>query len=234
MLSQTQILNCAKIHKIPMEYICQIADICDDFGVPVKGTMFKRLPEDVKKLLQICQDNGIDVSKCASIFNRLPEDAQDIIDICHEENMVLEAQLFDRHPDRIKESIKYVKENFGPSYVYSRVVMRDVENLKASIPTVKSLGILSYAIHDPSIFDLTRDEILERAGVLYYLMLPLHDETEKSKRDRLNKIFGLSKEKFEDYCQENKAFDNVRKDYTEIIRQRVEAVERNREKKNIK
>jgi hypothetical protein len=231
MLSQNMITSLAKKHKVSMDRICQIADLCEQYGVRPTGDVFRKTPEDFEKIMNICKAEKINPEEFRTMFARNVAVIQEIIDICHENNMKLKPVVFGAKPDKFRESIAYIKSNFGSRYVDLHIAMRDVEKLKESMPVMRTLGLLPYTLHDASVFDLTRDEILERTGCLRYLGVKPHKVTRYIQVDRIDRIYTLSKSAFEDYCYVNCIPASIRKYHKEQLDKLVREFE---ERKNVK
>lgn len=200
MLSQNTIMSLAKKYKLPMEKVCEIADVCEKYGIKPTGDVFRRTPEDIEKMVQTSKIAKIDPEQYRTMFSQTPAVVQEIVDICMENKIKIEPSVFRVNPKKFRESIEYIKSNYGERYVKLHIAMRDVEKLKVSMPLFNTLGLLPYTLIDASVFDLTRDQIVERTAVLLYSGVPLHKVTRYNQVDRINRAYTLSESAWDDLC----------------------------------
>ena len=203
MLSQTTIMRLARLHEISMERVCQIADICEKHGLKPNGNVFRRKPEDIEEIVRLCRENNIDPEQNRNVFGKSASTIRRIIEICNENNVPLESHIFVSKPEDLQASAEYIRQHYGEIYIHAGTITNKVENLKETMPIVRILGLLPYTRMDGSIFSLTKDELLERAGVLIHYGIPLHKRNDVLAVDRVNKVFTLSKESWEEYCQQH-------------------------------
>lgn len=232
MLSQNTIMKLAKQHEISMQRVCEVADMCEKYGVSPTGNVYKRKPEDIEKIVLLCKARHINPQDNRLVFSKPPEEVEKIMNLCDEFNIPIEAHLFRCNYEDLRHSAIFVKMFFGQKYLTPSIITRKVETLRESMPLVKKLGLLPYTKYDASIFDLSKEEIMERTGVLLYLSIPLHKINRELREDRVNRVYTLSKESFENYCDENRLSNGIR----EMQRQRVENIVKQYEasKKSVK
>lgn len=225
MLSQMKVLELAKTHKMSPEKVCRIADVCDKYGIQVYGSVFKRTPEDLESIILTLKENNLNPNEYRMAFCKKPEAVQDIIDICKNNRLKIEAHLFGRKAEQLKDSIHYVKSHYGDFYVTSSIVAKDVDKLKVSMPIFKTMGLLRYTRLDASVFELSREEIMERTGVLTYLGEKLHRYGRDTGEDRINHVYVLSEESFDSFCYVNGVHKPTRQRQAERVEKIIKAAE---------
>jgi len=230
--TQKEVLDIALRHKRSVAKVSRIIDICEKYGVKAIGNVFSKSPEDLEEIIKICKNNKINIDSHRNVLSINPDVLTEIINICKENHLEMISEVFKRTPQQLKDSIDYVKR-FGKEHVVTSIIIKDAEKLKASLPLVRFLGLLPYTHMDASIFDLTGDEIAERTGVLEYLGKPLHKPNRYIHVDRVDRLYTLSNESFENYCIENCISQHVR-DYrkNEIFNKIKAAIARNNKQKN--
>ena len=211
MLSQMKVLELAKTHSMSPEKVCKIADVCDKYGIQATGSVFKRTPEDLESIILTLKENGLNPNEFRMAFCKKPEAVQDIIEICKNHRVKIESHLFGRKAEQLRDSIHYIKSHYGDFYVTSNIIAKDVEKLKVTMPIFKMMGLLRYTRLDASVFELTREDIIDRTGVLTYLGEPLHRYGRDTGEDRINHCYVLSKNSFDDWCYSMGVHESARK-----------------------
>lgn len=228
MLSQKMIMNLSKKHSISMERVCRTADICERYNIKPTGNVFRRTPEEIEELVKICKSVNINPEKSRTVFSQPPSAIQEIINICNEHGITIDPTIFNANPKKMRESIQYIESCFGSKYVNLRTAMIDVEKLRDSMPTLQSMGLLPYTLYNSNVFELSRDEIIERAGVLQYLGIPVHVIGSKTREDKINKVFNLSKKSYDDYCYIHCVNEKIRAFYKKRLEERINELEQKR------
>ena len=234
MLSEMEVLKISKARRITPERVCQVADVCEKYRISPHGNVFRRTAEDLEKIILLLQKNGLNPDKTRMAFLKTPEDVEEIIKICKENTFKIEPYLFDRQPEQLQDSIRYVKGTYGDSYVIPSIVTKDVEKLTVSMPLFKLMGILRYTRLDASVFELSREEIIERTGVITYLGDRLHRIGSHSGEDRINHVYVLSEEGFDNYCYINGVNEKIKKLNYDRVEKMIIAEEMKQAKKSVK
>lgn len=220
MLTEEKVLYLSKKYDVSPEKVRRVESICVKYGISLKFNVFKVSTDNLQKVIDILIKNGLEPEEYRTALREKPEHVETIIKICKDNGLDIESQLFENiPPERIEQSIDYVRKKYGNGYVITHIVMRDPNKLSESMPVFKSLGLLRYTRLDASVFDLTKEEIIDRTAVLTYLGEPLHRPGRHSKIDRINRVFTYSKEKFENYCEEFGVTPHIRKaNYERVVR----------------
>ena len=193
--------NKAKQMDLNYERVYNAAVTCVENGLDPKGYILFRTSDEIKSLLKICADHGLDPQKTRCIFRHSPKDAEDIITLLNAYNIPLEASIFDKYYDQLEASIEYVA-TYGKGYLTPSIIMISAEKLQASMPAVRKLGLLPRVNSAPSILKLAPEEIAERYGVLYECVgVSPYGDTKYSIKSRLHPIFSFTEPKYVAYCQ---------------------------------
>lgn len=215
-----KVFELANLHGKSTDAILDAVKICDKYDVEQSWCVFRLIPEELEESIQILIENGFDPNNFHTGLKTKPEKLRKIIEICKENNIEITPRLVElTTPSNLIENINYIRENYGNAYIISAIVMRDPKKLKESMPVYKELGLLRYTRLDASVFDLTREEIIDRTGVITYLGDSLYRIGQKTRVDRINHIYTLSKKSFESYCELNAVSETIRKaNYERVVR----------------
>ena len=216
-MNKKEIAEIATSRNLDIEKVQKIVEVCERCGVEPVGNVFLRKPEDVEKIILMCGERGYDVETLRTCFRRNARDVEKIFELCDKYRMFPESALFRRKPGELKESIDYVEGNFGRRFVKPLVISKEVTVLRESMPYINKLGgylnkpdLLSVAINEAKVLELTENEIRERTAILQYIGIPVYGYKEKSRQEKLSSIYTLSKEKYEEFLEDNGITAKVR------------------------
>lgn len=197
MLTDRQIRYIAKTKGLPKEKIKRIIEECEKYGIPTKGYVFRREPEEIAQIVELCKDYNLDYNKNDAIFNQTPADAKIIIKLC-----II---------NRLRINNKFFEKN--------------AEQLTQSIPVLKDLGIVRFVQNTPSVLNLTAEQIWQRCGALYYLNVPLHKIGRYSQDDKLHMVFTYSEEKFHEFLEKHSIANHIER-CAATVKRRIEELKR--------
>ncbi len=215
-----------KTYKWKEERVRGVYEVCEKYGVEPYGDVFLRTPEDVEAIILMLRARGYNPDTMKMCFRRTAKDVDAILKICDKFNIIVEPILFDKHVEDILEAVRYVGVNFGRKYLRSSILIKDLENLKVSMPALKKFGLLKYLGRDTGVLDLTEEEIKERTAIIMYLGEPIHKIWRYSKEDSLNQIYSLKRKTYEDFIVKNSISDKTRKYQVELFDERIKSLEK--------
>ena len=234
MLTQMEILKLAKELESTPETVCKIVDVCEKYDLDIKGNVFKQSPENIESICITLLQHNLKPNTHRMAFEKKPETVEKIIEVCEQNKIPVEPHIFRKKPQELTDCINWIRANYGNYYVLAHTVMTDLDKLKESMPTLQTLGLLLYSRQDPAIFSLSRDEIIERTGILTYLGLPLHHVNRVSQLDRIHRAFTFSSKSFDDFCYINGMHEPQRKLCKDRIEKLIRDFEANKSKKSVK
>ena len=154
-------------------------------------------------------------------FRRNADSVEKIIELCQENLIPVEPTLFYKDEIELRETINYIKNNYGARYLKTHILTKDLDTIKQSMPFLKQLGLLPCVISRSTVLELTPDEILDRTAMVVYLGKPVHHICRYSKEDKLNPIYELSKKKYEEKIDEYGISEKVRTYQNERLREKL-------------
>ena len=135
-------------------------------------------------------------------FRKTAKEFEEIIEICEKHHIFIEPIIFYSKPKDLEKTIEYVS-NFSTLYLKPTLLVKDLEKLQRSMPYMKKLGLLKYAVKDPGVLELSVEEIRERTAALLCAEYPIHQFKRYSQEDRLSSVYTLSKKSFEKFLIDN-------------------------------
>lgn len=224
-MDKTMIEKIAKAREISIERVEGVIAVCNKYEVEITGNIFNRTPEDAEKIILICREHNLDVDSMKTIFRRVPKEVEDIIRICEENNIPVEPIIFYSRPNQLKNTISFVSR-YGRQYLKPPLLAKDLDKLKESMPYMARIGLLKYSISDPSVLELSEEEIRERTAIIMYLGYKPHSYKKNSQEDKLSRIYTYPPEKYNAFLEENSISEKVRKYQTEKLRDLEQSFEK--------
>ena len=221
MEKEEYIKQLAKTYKWKEERIRGVYEVCEKYGVEPYGNIFLRTPQDAEAIILMLKNRGVNADCMKMAFRRTAEDVDLILKICDKFNITVESSLFYKYPNELLEAIRYVGVNFGRKYLKASIITKDLDNLKRSMPALKKFGLLKYLGRETGVLDLTEEEIKERTAIIMYVGAPIHKRWRYSREDTLNHIYSLSKERYEEYIEENLISEKVRKYQVDLLEEKL-------------
>ena len=172
-------------HKTADE-IERIIAVCQKNNTPITGSVFLKTADEIEKIIVVCEKNNIPIT--GSVFYKTADEIDKIIVVCNENKISITGSIFMKNANELEESIDYVKNTYGKTYLKPLIVNKNVEYLKIVLPYLDSLNVLPVVIKSASILTLTLDEIIERKEYIESI-----GEELVLSNGRFNSIFGKSR-----------------------------------------
>ena len=118
------------------------------------------ITKEIERIIIICNQYNIPIT--GSVFLKSAAELEKIIKTCNQNNISLAASIFLKSSEELNRSINYIKENYGEEYLTPLIINKSVEHLMITLPYLESLGVLPHVIKSASILSLSIDEIKER------------------------------------------------------------------------
>ena len=166
--------------------------MCKKYDIPYKkgGSIFRKNADEIEAIVEICKKYGVDYKESNSVFQNKPEVTEELIKICLDNGLECKGTVFSTNPQKLSESIKYVRENYGDVLVQRLIVTQHPDRLKEVLPYFEEHGYLEGLLKGTLVLSLTLDEFKERERIL-------QSRGEEVLVDgKFNRIFGLDKKRY--------------------------------------
>ena len=141
---------------------------------------------------------GIEIT--GSVFKRSPEEFKEILGICKEYGISYSPSILKKDSTSLRESIGYVQENYGDSFLLPLIVSKGKKHLVKVLPYLDEKGCLDVVKDSASILSLKFEEIIERERFIESVGEQIVVD------GRFNSIYGLSRNRYE---EKKKTYNNV-------------------------
>ena len=151
------------------ERISEVCEVCKKLGIDYSkgGLLFTKSASEIEEIVEICREYNIPYEDAGGVFKSKPERLREIAKICNEAGVEVKGAIFFTNPDNLRESINYVRDSFGDSFVNRMIVYQSVDRLKEVLPYLESNGYLEGLLgKSTTILSLTLDEIKLREEVI--------------------------------------------------------------------
>ena len=108
----------------------------------------------------------IEVKVTDGVFRRSATEIREIIRICQENGIEITGSIFSKNSKQLKENIEYIKQNYGEEYLTTLIVSKNLKHLQRTLPYLQSIGALETTKTSASILLLTLEEIKERQAFI--------------------------------------------------------------------
>ena len=108
----------------------------------------------------------IEVKVTDGVFRRSATEIREIIRICQENGIEITGSIFTKNSKQLKENIEYIKQNYGEEYLTPLIVSKNLKHLQKTLPYLQSIGALETTKTSASILLLTLEEIKERQAFI--------------------------------------------------------------------
>ena len=115
---------------------------------------------------------------------------EEIIKICLDNGLECKGTVFSTNPQKLTESIRYVRDNYGDALVQRLIVTQHPDRLKEVLPYFEEHGYLEGLLNGTLVLSLTLDEFKERESILR------KRGEEVLVEGKFNRIFGLDKKRY--------------------------------------
>jgi len=113
-------------YDIPKEKAEAVLETCLRLGIEPIGNVFLRKPEDIEQMYNLFQEKRLNINNYRTCFRRTFSDVKEIFEICEQNHIQIEAIIFGLYPNELKETVKYIKENFGQRYLKNHIVIKNL------------------------------------------------------------------------------------------------------------
>ena len=118
--------------------IKKIEQVCQENGIEVTGSVLSRTTaEEIKEIVKVCKDNGIEV--IGSVFYKTAGEIKEIVELCKEKEIEVTPTMFKRTAGEIKAIVEVCQEN-GIEAIGS-VFNRTAAEIKEIVKVCKDNGI---------------------------------------------------------------------------------------------
>ena len=143
----------------------EIIEVCNKLGLDIKGTIFKRNAQEIEEIYNINMEL-LGEKPSPNTFNKKPDEVRKILELCQKNNIKVTGTIYRRRADELEETINYVKDTFGPEYLIPQIIIEDKNHLQVVLNYFLGKGLLSVIINSPSILRLTITEIVDRENFI--------------------------------------------------------------------
>ena len=176
------------------ERIIEVCEVCKKLGIDYSkgGLLFTKSASEINEIVEVCKEFDIPYEDAGGVFKSKPETLRRIASICQEAGVEVKGAIFFTNPDKLRESINYVRDNFGERFVNRMIVYQSPERLKEVLPYLENNGYMEGLLgKSATILSLTLDEIKLREEVI------LRSGEETLINGNFNPKFGQTRKIFE-------------------------------------
>ena len=149
--------------------IRSVCEVCKKFGIDCSkgGLIFTKTASEIEEIVNICREYNISYEQGGGVFKSKPETLRRIAEICKNEGVEIKGAIFFANPEKLQQSINYVRYNYGDMFVNRMIVFQNPERLMEVMPYLEKQGYLEELLgKSAGILSLTLDEIKEREKVI--------------------------------------------------------------------
>ena len=153
------IKSMAKNYKKDESKIRSVYEVCERYGIEPYGNVFMRTAEDVERIILMLKGISLKPEMIKMAFRQNADSVEKIINICKENLIPVEPTLFYKDDVELKETVEYVKKNFGSRYLKTHILTKDLDTIKQELLLANGFKIFFTNSNDAK-YEIFKDFII--------------------------------------------------------------------------